>query len=981
MPSSNDNNNNTKNNTKPRKTNISQESEDYESEYNELRSDYKTEDSISDEERYNNNINNSNNSNNNNNNNNGNGNRYKSPPQVNDMFRVFSSLQERDNKPSQGIKSKVKSSDNLILKNQTKEINDNQKNMLLDIENFKNSLQWENNNLNNNNNNDNLNFNKKNSYLFNGPLNSIAPNPSFELLAVAGREVLKVIKFSEEEINEYINLRVGYRLNLNFSSNDVAWGIGYSQDKLATASTNGSVVLWDLNKYGQKIERLITGHSRAVNKVKFHPFSGQLLFSAAQDGFIKVWDIRTKESAKLSFNPKSEAVRDFQFNPLNTEEFVAAFESGSIQVWDIRNPTQYLKKFTAHTGIALTVDWNSDGRTIASGGRDKQIKIWDTKSDSRKPNGLIQTIAAVSKIRWRPNHLHQIASTSLNIDYSINVWDINRPYLPKYNIIGHNNITTDIYWAGSDEIFSCSKDHYFLRREVTDISSFTQPSNYLNTVALSWNPYGDISFVLETTNNETNSNNNSEVIKNYKRNEKNYLKKRSENLFRMIPLQSSGILHVPTFDFRTFSYFAINYSLDSNDILSSTEHNYLVAYQAEHFRAAQTWKMIQLIFGKFLTKNESDDDDSDDDNLFNYSNQSFFKLTNNNNINNNSTVINNSNKAQLINTQSSTNSITQLKTTNKTRSYPYLENEELPDDDYLLDAVNLIERLSEVSEDDIDNLKDNNNNNNIIINPLSAQPSTAVSTSTATPAIPTQSNTPGNRSPKYKKIMGSSNLIYQSNKLVSNKLTNSNNNNNNVNINSANTNNNSINNNQFPNNWKVNEIISEIIEYYNIEGDIQMCSIILILLNNRIEFNLKLKQNIIKSYIELLDRFKLYNISNEIILKSEINEIQLLNQESTTIYTMCFTCKKPLINNNISNNNNNSNNLKDYFQCEKCNTIIEKCSICSLLVKGSFVWCQYCGHGGHANCISLWFEMNSDVNTKGYCPTGCGHQCDFIINN
>ena len=42
-----------------------------------------------------------------------------------------------------------------------------------------------------------------------------------------------------------------------------------------------------------------------------------------------------------------------------------------------------------------------------------------------------------------------------------------------------------------------------------------------------------------------------------------------------------------------------------------------------------------------------------------------------------------------------------------------------------------------------------------------------------------------------------------------------------------------------------------------------------------------------------------------------------------------------------------------------------------LPIKGRFIWCQGCGHGGHANHINEWFgEKGLEV-----CPAGCGHRC------
>lgn len=45
----------------------------------------------------------------------------------------------------------------------------------------------------------------------------------------------------------------------------------------------------------------------------------------------------------------------------------------------MRNPTVFEKKWSAHNGLALTVDWSHDGRYLASGGRDRVIKVMNEK--------------------------------------------------------------------------------------------------------------------------------------------------------------------------------------------------------------------------------------------------------------------------------------------------------------------------------------------------------------------------------------------------------------------------------------------------------------------------------------------------------------------------------------------------------------------------------------------------------------------------
>ncbi len=75
-------------------------------------------------------------------------------------------------------------------------------------------------------------------------------------------------------------------------ANDVAWGLkSRGGTTLATAAASGAVVLWSLAPGGStgRLERILTEHSRAVNRVSFHPSEGSLLLSASQDGSMKLW--------------------------------------------------------------------------------------------------------------------------------------------------------------------------------------------------------------------------------------------------------------------------------------------------------------------------------------------------------------------------------------------------------------------------------------------------------------------------------------------------------------------------------------------------------------------------------------------------------------------------------------------------------------------------------------------------------------------
>jgi WD40 repeat protein len=80
---------------------------------------------------------------------------------------------------------------------------------------------------------------------------AMSSNPSMSQLVVAGREVLKI--FSTDTLAEVLNIRFG-RVNMLYSSNDVKWNPNESHNHLiATAATNGHVVIWNLNMKGKKL--------------------------------------------------------------------------------------------------------------------------------------------------------------------------------------------------------------------------------------------------------------------------------------------------------------------------------------------------------------------------------------------------------------------------------------------------------------------------------------------------------------------------------------------------------------------------------------------------------------------------------------------------------------------------------------------------------------------------------------------------------
>ncbi|KAG1692641.1 hypothetical protein DVH05_025122 [Phytophthora capsici] len=347
---------------------------------------------------------------------------------------------------------------------------------------------------------------------FNGPLNALSTSPNNRLIAVGGRDVLKVVALEASGFTEKRNLRVVGKPSLNFSTNDIRWH-PHSDYLLATAATNGAVVIWNLEKEGYKHvqERVLNGHRRAVNRICWHTSDWNVLISGSQDGTVKLWDKRGGKVVS-TYQPKSESVRDVRASPFHPNKFAAAFENGIVQVWDMRKNSQPELKFTAHKGLVLSIDWHpTDANVLASGGRDRYVKIWEL-GNVWQPKQTIQTIASVGRVAWRPTCVTHIATSASLMDNSIHVWDTKRPFIPVASMKGHSDIASGISWMdtpvspnfGQPEIpgdweghdywqhmLACSKDGTLKLHSLAD--SF-KPHQSLPTTALALNSKGQAAF-------------------------------------------------------------------------------------------------------------------------------------------------------------------------------------------------------------------------------------------------------------------------------------------------------------------------------------------------------------------------------------------------------------------------------------------------------------------------------------------------------
>jgi hypothetical protein len=310
---------------------------------------------------------------------------------------------------------------------------------------------------------------------------------------LAGRDILQTIRVEgssppAEETNIRAAIINNDRLNTTrhrdtLDFHDVKWSHGEYSSHIATAATNGKVIIYDLGRPGIEVCRLHE-HSRQVHRVAFNPFQGYLLLSASQDGTVKLWDLRDARSevskwhSKRKYNGQSDGIRDVKWSPRDAVEFAFGTDGGMVQMWDYRNNKAAKLRINAHERHCRSIDWHPDGKHLLSAGQDRMVKIWDFESERRqKPAWTVRTPYPIQNARWRPPswseegggrwQCTQIA-TSYERTYlaTVHLWDFRRPHIPFREISHWMYAPTDMLWHSQRLLWTVSREGQFYQTDI-----------------------------------------------------------------------------------------------------------------------------------------------------------------------------------------------------------------------------------------------------------------------------------------------------------------------------------------------------------------------------------------------------------------------------------------------------------------------------------------------------------------------------------
>lgn len=143
---------------------------------------------------------------------------------------------------------------------------------------------------------------------------------------------------------------------------------------LISSSLDGTIKIWDFESLS--LEKTLTGHTLSVNSVNFSN-NGELIVSGSSDQSIKIWNFNDKVCTK-TLRGHDHSVSNAIF--INETSIISCSRDGHIKLWDIT--TGYCLKSHNCEFWVRDIDFNNDMSWLTYGGNDQNIYLFDLEKFS-----------------------------------------------------------------------------------------------------------------------------------------------------------------------------------------------------------------------------------------------------------------------------------------------------------------------------------------------------------------------------------------------------------------------------------------------------------------------------------------------------------------------------------------------------------------------------------------------------------------------
>ncbi|KAI8888530.1 WD40 repeat-like protein [Backusella circina FSU 941] len=227
-----------------------------------------------------------------------------------------------------------------------------------------------------------------------------------------------------------------------------------SPDKtILAAAGNHSVRLYDIASKNENPFVVFGEHTGNVIATGFHG-EGRWMFTASEDGHLKIWDTRSGINPVLTRNFDNGAPITDAVMHANQGELITCDQNGAVKIWDL-TAHSCTHELRPEEGVPMrSVTVASDGSMLIAVNNKGNCYVW------KLPNGADTTdVEPIHQFQAHSNYINSLLATC-SADKTAKIWNAEKNFEPLLTLEGHQRWVWDCaFSADSAYLVTASSDH------------------------------------------------------------------------------------------------------------------------------------------------------------------------------------------------------------------------------------------------------------------------------------------------------------------------------------------------------------------------------------------------------------------------------------------------------------------------------------------------------------------------------------------
>jgi len=269
-----------------------------------------------------------------------------------------------------------------------------------------------------------------------GPLFRFAMAPNGQIFATSG--------FDDKQVKIWQTAKGKLLHTLSDTGRVERLAFAGDNTTLATAHGTGRVKLWNATtgKLLGTLEHFSADDPHPIRGLAFGGKDGIRLATAGEDGIVKVWDVG-RNALVDTFPFDAKTLTSMAFSP-DGNILAIGTADGEVKVGALATKRQFSLKRTrqpfAHAGGVYSLAFAGDNTTLASGGDDRAIVVWELAGmdndiqECAVFNGESEIVTALAYAKKERGMLASVSS-----DGALKVWNLNNATSKPAILKGHRD--------------------------------------------------------------------------------------------------------------------------------------------------------------------------------------------------------------------------------------------------------------------------------------------------------------------------------------------------------------------------------------------------------------------------------------------------------------------------------------------------------------------------------------------------------------